>query len=676
LAASCAVGGSDDEDTWRPDGFDVGDLPDQPGDAPEGDGDPPDDADVPGEIPADARTCTTSAQCDDYDPCNGMETCDGGYCVTHPSPCDDGIACTTDTCEASPGGYSCGHIFVHSACPEFMLCRPEVGCIEVPCATDPDCNNGNDCDGVETCDTTAYLCRPGLPMICEIPGARSRCVAGACVFIECLPGYWDVNDDLADGCEIRCPHDPRGVADVPDDGFEDQNCDGIDGTVADGVFVAQDGGARNPGTREFPLDSIQGGIDKALELGLRYVYVSAGNYGETVTLRDGIQVHGGYLRASAWARDGTLAVIRGPRTGGIRADRLATGTLVEYVRVESADATVPGASSQAVVLQRSTGVSFRYVEVAAGRGATGLQGSSPGANGSPGGNGVPGPGGYEDDSYFYCAGNVPDPPAFQEGGAACPGASNRGGNGGRSCKTNGSPCAGNPGEAGFCDGSAGGTGGVPAAGAVGGSGGRGADGSAGTHGPAGAAGAVVGTEWVTGGGGNGSPGLNGCGGGGGAGGGSNHSSGTCNDWGGGGGSGGGGGCAGTGGDGGQGGGASIGILLIDSALDVYASNIETDEGGDGGVGRDGGYGGTGGYGRPGGSGYDEGRGGGSGSDGGRGGDGGAGGGGGGGDAWCAVRSGTSTYTADPSTRCSPGFPGLGGRSRGNSGENGRSGDLL
>ena len=76
---------------------------------------------------------------------------------------------------------------------------------------------------------------------------------------------------------VDSPHDPTSVIDVPDDDFEDQNCDGIDGTVEEGVFVAEDGSAANPGTREFPLDSINDGIDLALSSGLRYVYLSAGN---------------------------------------------------------------------------------------------------------------------------------------------------------------------------------------------------------------------------------------------------------------------------------------------------------------------------------------------------------------------------------------------------------------
>lgn len=680
LCVGCAAGTDDDNivDVREASDTDVGEVPPETIDAGETEDGPGADADADTtDVVPDGPPCTTTAECDDYDPCNGLETCVAGHCAAGPPPCDDGIACTTDSCTATSTSYTCEHILVHTACPEFELCRPDVGCIEIPCATSEDCDNGNDCDGRETCHPTVGLCMAGLPMVCELPHARSRCVAGECVFIECLPGWWDLDGDTSNGCEVACDHDPRGMTDEPDDGFEDQNCDGIDGTVEDGVFVADDGSAFGRGTRDDPFNSINAGIQAARAAGLRFVYVSAGNYLEAVSLADGVQVHGGYLRRSGWTRDGTLAVVRGPRTGALLADSLTTGALVEYLRIESADALAPGQSSHAVVLSSARGVRIRRSEIVAGNGAPGAPGLNPGAAGANGGNGVSGPGGYEDDGYFYCAGDAPDPPAYQEGGAACaPGAGNAGGNGGRACKTNSGSCAGQPGGTGGAGDVTGGAGGTPVSGGVGGNGAPGAAGANGAPGEGGSSGSVVGREWVTNGGGPGGRGQNGGGGGGGAGGGSNHSTGTCNDWGGGGGSGGGGGCGGGGGDGGGGGGASIGILLIASDLTVEAVNIATGRGGDGGAGRDGGRGGMGGYGRPGGPGYDEGRSGGSGADGGQGGDGGAGGGGAGGDCWCTVRHMGSTYTPDAATRCRPGIPGLGGSSRGNPGANGLAGEVF
>jgi hypothetical protein len=51
--------------------------------------------------------------CADIDLCNGDETCRGGECVIGPPRhCDDGDACTSDTCDASAG---CRHDFVCGA---------------------------------------------------------------------------------------------------------------------------------------------------------------------------------------------------------------------------------------------------------------------------------------------------------------------------------------------------------------------------------------------------------------------------------------------------------------------------------------------------------------------------------------------------------------------------------
>ena len=48
-----------------------------------------------------ATVCTTNAECDDGIFCNGAERCNARVCITPlPETCDDGNACTTDTCDA------------------------------------------------------------------------------------------------------------------------------------------------------------------------------------------------------------------------------------------------------------------------------------------------------------------------------------------------------------------------------------------------------------------------------------------------------------------------------------------------------------------------------------------------------------------------------------------------
>jgi hypothetical protein len=661
----------------------------------------------------DAQNCTRDEDCvDDGLFCNGGVVCRDLKCVDTAAPqCGDGIQCTIDSCDETLAG--CLNVPNDDLCDEGFVCNDGEGCSIPPtCEFDNDCeddefvcngapicdmgecvNEPIDCDDTDDC--TADDCDEGMggcvntpydtdsdPLHCGAACAPCpdpapaqvnmipACTGGVCGF-ACEAGYWDYDADPSNGCEIMCATDPAITPDVPDDLFEDQNCDGIDGTAADGLFVAEDGSNANPGTRAFPLRTISFALGKASTEGKSFLYVAAGSYNETVTLVPGIGIHGGYLRASDWARDGTPGVISGPRTGAVIASNVTVPTIIEYMEVRSATATATSTSSHAIVVTNSTALIPRYLTVIAGDGANGAQGSTPGSAGDDGGDGVAGYNGYEDDGFFYCAGNTPDPPAFQPGGAACSGGGNAGGNGGRGCKTNGSACAGQSGGSG--SGPGGGSGGTGVAGGTGGSGVAGANGANGSSGAGGSGGAIAGNQWIPDAGNNGSTGGNGGGGGGGAGGGSNHSTGTCNDWGGGGGSGGGGGCGATGGSGGSGGGASIGILLVNSTVSAAEwVDVLTGDGGNGGAGRNGGTGGPGGLGRSGGVGYDEGRAGGTGRNGGKGGNGGHGGGGAGGWSVCVYANATSSYTDTGSPSYAPGAGGTGGASAGFNGVTGSS----
>jgi len=101
--------------------------------------------------------CTSAAECDDGDPCTGIETCAAGRCARGtPLRCDDGVACTVDTCV------------------------PRMGCRNQP--SDALCTDGRFCNGQETC--TARGCRPGVPVGCpDNFCSPSRCddATGACV---------------------------------------------------------------------------------------------------------------------------------------------------------------------------------------------------------------------------------------------------------------------------------------------------------------------------------------------------------------------------------------------------------------------------------------------------------------------------------------------------------------
>lgn len=73
----------------------------------------------------------------DEDPCNGIERCTHGGCVTDPAPdCDDEVDCTRDFCDSSIRG--CEHVADSSLCSGSQLCHPKLGCTD-QCGSDVEC---------------------------------------------------------------------------------------------------------------------------------------------------------------------------------------------------------------------------------------------------------------------------------------------------------------------------------------------------------------------------------------------------------------------------------------------------------------------------------------------------------------------------------------------------------
>src|SRR5262245_13437958 len=105
-------------------------------------------------------SCGSDADCDDGNVCNGIEGCDtgSGQCqIFGTISCDDGLGCTVDTCD--PDQNACVHTADDAACSVLQICDPSQdpavrpnGCI-VPTACDanPECDDDNPCNGVETC---------------------------------------------------------------------------------------------------------------------------------------------------------------------------------------------------------------------------------------------------------------------------------------------------------------------------------------------------------------------------------------------------------------------------------------------------------------------------------------------------------------------------------------------
>lgn len=440
---------------------------------------------------------------------------------------------------------------------------------------------------------------------------------------------------------------PTG-ADVPDPGFADTNCDGIDGDAAAAVFVAAGFGADGGdcGTRAAPCASIPAGIARAGAVGKSQVYIAGGTYTGGVDVADGISLYGGFGQnfqrgpkatgTSTTAIQGQSSVVVAPSTEpqaiAVLADDLTRPTTLAFLVVFGVDTTAQlpsgqGKSSYAMVVKDvpPNVLTIANNAFVAGDGAPGAAGSpgtsasaTPATSGGEGGDsGVPvacedrgtagsaasgaGAGGAGGQASTTCA--PAGPPGSGEAGGDATGADGAFGGGG----TVGGPClAGGDGENGLVT--------------------NGFGGSAGTSGGL----LSDGLFWRAAEGGEGTTGDDGRGGGGGGGAGGCDAGGG--SYGAGGGGGGAGGAAATdGGDGGKGGGGSFGVYLVDASPRI-ANNVFNR-----GAGGKGGDGGAGGQGQPGGAGGQGGDGiaslsqpGGDGGDGGHGGHAGGGGGGSGG----------------------------------------------
>jgi hypothetical protein len=379
------------------------------------------------------------------------------------------------------------------------------------------------------------------------------------------------------------------------------------------VYVSMDGNDANAGSAAAPKKTVQAAIDQAIADGSD-VYVESGNYAETITVRNGVSVYGGFLRSGAtWLRD--VAVYTTIIDSGNHSAMTATGAsnlTIDGLTVIAADALMPGTSSTAILIRGGTGLDITNNILWAGngadgasgdrgtRGARGKDGSTVGGNTQGGGSGG----------------------AAVGSGFAKSGAGGKGGDGGGAAGGNGGKgSGGGSGSSGKVAGGGGGAGGSGNQADNGSGGDPGKTGLAGGHGAAGkAVGILSPAGYEVSNGGKGGIGGGGSGGGGGGGGeGSTFTKGT------GGGGGSSGGAGGNPGGGGQGGGGSFGIVVTNGAANVTiaGNTITTRDGGSGGggavgggggppgtrgtssstdAGGRGGYGGSGGWGGPGGSG--------------------------------------------------------------------------
>ncbi|HEX4420786.1 MAG TPA: hypothetical protein VH165_22880 [Kofleriaceae bacterium] len=680
------------------------------GDCPSADAAVPADAAIPVDAPPDAALLGFGQ------PCTDASQCTSDICILAGT---SGVC--TDTCGTCPDGWGCfGVLGAIEPGVVSSVCVPTSDQLCSPCVQDHECT----LLGMDKCLTEAtgrtYCSRDCSSVDCPSGYQCANTVVDNVNYKQCVPlsGACDCNtagqQGTTDACTITttlgttCAGaetcggtagwggcQPPSATDVPDGSYTDDNCDGIDGDINNGIFVAANGtNAVGCGlTYHTPCLTITFGLVRAIAAGKQNVYVQTGTYNEVVVLQNGVSVWGGY--DVGWQRgpyseathrvDIVGQLDNGPGGDGeylaVRAHDLSAPVTLGDLVLHGPDALGAGGSSgrdgrsSYVVHAWASTLTLARVQLVAGSGAGGGAGPAGGDApvttvqlnmfGGTGGAGQESTSGCNSTSHGsggsggtnVCSGG---PSSRLSGGGT-------GGDGGTKDTSCGIPptltaTAGKRGvdaafaSAPFGSGGNGGAGANTCGGGITGGGGFILDGGGGGGG---SAGYLTGTNtayWYAHGGGGGTTGENGSGGGGGGGGGG------CDNgvdaFGGGGGGGGAGGCAALGaGAGGGGGGGSFAIAAIGSAISLDSCDLARGTAGGGGTGGTGGQGQDGADGAPGGghpgSGLP-----GHGGNGARGGHGGGGGGGGGGVAVGVLATSNSTITGTCDQ--SGGVGGLGG----------------
>lgn len=154
-----------------------------------------------------------------------------------------------------------------------------------------------------------------------LTGIWFGCAGTNPVYDPNLPG--GSKPEVPMGC-VKTPEE-----DLPDEIFKDSNCDGIDGDRNKGIFVAPGGDDLNPGSPESPVKTIAAAIKKADEMNamigqiaINAIFVGRGDYNETVVLKPGISLYGGYDSAGGWTRaKANVSRVLGPAVA-VRASNL------------------------------------------------------------------------------------------------------------------------------------------------------------------------------------------------------------------------------------------------------------------------------------------------------------------------------------------------------------------
>jgi hypothetical protein len=163
------------------------------------------------------RACTIDMDCNDHIFCNGVERCDLAFgCRRGDAPtCDDGHACTTDTCDLATD--ACTSTADDTHCDDALVCNGAEVCSPTDPAADGEgcapgvalvCDDGIGCT-MDGCDEAAHGCvAPPNPAFCDdgvfCTGVETCDAATGDPTTGCVPGVVPACRDSIDCTVGRC----------------------------------------------------------------------------------------------------------------------------------------------------------------------------------------------------------------------------------------------------------------------------------------------------------------------------------------------------------------------------------------------------------------------------------------------------------------------------------------
>ncbi len=167
-------------------------------------------------------TCEYTANfagCDDGDACTGPDTCQDEVCSGAPKTCDDSNACTADSCVDALGG--CQHAPVDNPCDDDNACTENDGCLGGTCTGAPkSCNDGEACTQ-DSCDPLVGCVYVALEGECNDSNACT--VGDTCTLSGCQGTPKDCGDGNVctnDNCHPTAGCQYQAVGGPCDDGLD------------------------------------------------------------------------------------------------------------------------------------------------------------------------------------------------------------------------------------------------------------------------------------------------------------------------------------------------------------------------------------------------------------------------------------------------------------------------